>query len=130
MDYLLNCDKHYGLIVQPDSGSADYNYHEQLKTNILILDHHDIEAGQKLIQAGKLTISNQSTTQQEPKVQPKVQAVNPQVAKAKKAASLPSSRADKKTVIDYLDADGNIDMDSEEFNKAYAAFNAKLQRKY
>lgn len=87
------------------------------------------EAGQKLIQAGKLTIANQTIAQQEPKAQPK-QAVNPQVAKAKKAASLPSSRADKKTVIDYLDADGNIDMDSEEFNKAYAAFNAKLQRKY
>lgn len=58
MDYLLNCNKHYGLIVQPDSGSADYNYHEQLKTNILILDHHDIEEGQKISEYA-VVINNQ-----------------------------------------------------------------------
>lgn len=58
IDYLLNCGTHYGLIVQPDSGSADFIYHEQLDTNILILDHHDIEEGQQL-SSRAVVINNQ-----------------------------------------------------------------------
>lgn len=87
------------------------------------------DAGTKLMQSGRLNTANTNnqTTQQTVPVQ---QQVNPQVTRAKKSASLPSSRADKKSVVDYLDADGNIDTESEEFQKAYEAFSAKLQRKY
>ena len=41
--YLMNNDKHYDLVILPDSSSNDYVYHEQLKeigTRVLVLDHH------------------------------------------------------------------------------------------
>jgi len=40
---LLEGDKHYGLVICPDSSSNDYKYHEQLAeidTSVLVLDHH------------------------------------------------------------------------------------------
>lgn len=40
---LLEGDKHYRLVICPDSSSNDYKYHEQLaeiSTSVLVLDHH------------------------------------------------------------------------------------------
>lgn len=43
IDTILHSDKHYDLVILPDSSSNDYKYHEQLKeinTPCLVLDHH------------------------------------------------------------------------------------------
>ena len=45
MNWLSNKDN-LGLVVLPDAGSNDYEYHKELKKqgiNVLILDHHDAE---------------------------------------------------------------------------------------
>ena len=48
---LMDTNTHYDLIILPDSSSNDYDYHEKLKENgtrCLVLDHHEIETGQKI----------------------------------------------------------------------------------
>lgn len=50
IDKILNCNKHYDVVILPDASSNDYSYHEQLKeigTFCLVLDHHDVEEGTK-----------------------------------------------------------------------------------
>ena len=46
IDYLIDCNIDYDLIVCPDSSSNDYEYHERLKElgiPVLVLDHHIVE---------------------------------------------------------------------------------------
>ena len=48
---LLDKDFAYNLIILPDSSSNDYEYHEMLGaqgSKFLILDHHEIDEGQKI----------------------------------------------------------------------------------
>lgn len=48
---LLDKDFAYNLIILPDSSSNDYEYHEMigaLGSQFLILDHHEIDEGQKI----------------------------------------------------------------------------------
>lgn len=48
---LLDKDFAYNLIILPDSSSNDYEYHEMLGAHgskFLILDHHEIDEGQKI----------------------------------------------------------------------------------
>jgi single-stranded-DNA-specific exonuclease len=48
---LLDNDFAYNLIILPDSSSNDYEYHEmigELGSKFLILDHHEIDEGQKI----------------------------------------------------------------------------------
>ena len=48
---IINSDIHYDLIILPDSSSNDYIYHEELGkigTICLVLDHHEIDPGQKI----------------------------------------------------------------------------------
>ena len=48
---LLDKDFAYNLIILPDSSSNDYEYHEmigELGSRFLILDHHEIDEGQKI----------------------------------------------------------------------------------
>jgi single-stranded-DNA-specific exonuclease len=43
INHIMNNEKHYDLVLLPDSSSNDYAYHEQLKeigTRVLVLDHH------------------------------------------------------------------------------------------
>lgn len=50
---LLDNDFAYNLIILPDSSSNDYEYHEMLGaqgSKFLILDHHEIDEGQKISQ--------------------------------------------------------------------------------
>lgn len=53
IQYLLDSDIVYDLVILPDSSSNDYEYHEALGargTQFLILDHHEIDEDQKLSQ--------------------------------------------------------------------------------
>ena len=61
---LLNDNTVYDLIILPDSSSNDYEYHEGLGargTKFLILDHHEIDEGQKISQYACL-INNQTSS--------------------------------------------------------------------
>ena len=42
-------EENYNLVIQPDSGTNDYEYHIQMPdTKFLILDHHDLDANTKI----------------------------------------------------------------------------------
>lgn len=59
IDYVLECSDEIDMIIQPDSGSNDFIYHEQLKEkNIpcLILDHHITD---EEISSNAIIINNQ-----------------------------------------------------------------------
>lgn len=58
---LLSQDKVYDLIICPDSSSNDEEYHTLLKesgTKILVLDHHEVDEGQKF-SSNAVIINNQ-----------------------------------------------------------------------
>ena len=65
IDLILNCDKHFDLIILPDSSSNDYNEHELLgtqeHTRCLVLDHHEIDENTKLSKFACI-INNQLST--------------------------------------------------------------------
>ena len=52
MDFILNCNRTFDLIILPDSSSNDYEKHELLGTQghvcCLVLDHHEIDEDTKL----------------------------------------------------------------------------------
>lgn len=45
---ILESDVAYDLIILPDSSSNDYDYHEELHTPCLVLDHHEIDDNQPI----------------------------------------------------------------------------------
>ena len=59
---LLSMDEKIDLIILPDSSSNDYEYHEALKevAPCLVLDHHDLEAGNQ-ISDNAIIINNQTS---------------------------------------------------------------------
>ena len=63
IDYLMDLDKVYDLIILPDSSTNDYEYHEALGargTKFLILDHHDLEPDKPISQYACI-INNQTS---------------------------------------------------------------------
>lgn len=61
--WLADLEEPYDLIILPDSSSNDYDYHEvlgRLGTKCLILDHHEIDEGQKISQYACI-INNQTS---------------------------------------------------------------------
>lgn len=63
IDWLLQTDLVYDLIILPDSSTNDYEYHEALGergTKFLILDHHDLEPD-KMISYHACVINNQTS---------------------------------------------------------------------
>lgn len=61
IDNILNGDIHYDLIIQPDSGSNDLEYHKQLDeigTKVLVLDHHLLE---KEVASNVVLVNNQTS---------------------------------------------------------------------
>lgn len=61
IDNILNGDTHYDLIIQPDSGSNDLEYHKQLDeigTKVLVLDHHLLE---KEVAPNVVLVNNQTS---------------------------------------------------------------------
>lgn len=51
IDFLLDLDKPFDLIILPDSSSNDFEYHEALGAQgvrCLVLDHHDLEEGKQI----------------------------------------------------------------------------------
>ena len=65
IDWLVDLEEPYDLVILPDSSSNDYDYHEvlgRLGTKCLILDHHEIDEGQKISQYACI-INNQTSEQ-------------------------------------------------------------------
>lgn len=63
INWLVDLKEPYDLIILPDSSSNDYEYHEALGalgTKCLILDHHEIDEGQKISQYACI-INNQTS---------------------------------------------------------------------
>lgn len=61
IENILKSDVYYDLIIQPDSGSNDLEYHKQLEeigTKVLILDHHLLE---KEVNSNVVLINNQTS---------------------------------------------------------------------
>ena len=53
IEHILDSDDFYDLIILPDSSSNDYEFHEALGAHgmrCLVLDHHEIDEGQKISQ--------------------------------------------------------------------------------
>ena len=63
IDYLMDLDFVYDLIILPDSSTNDFEYHEALGargTKFLVLDHHDLETTKDISQYAVI-INNQTS---------------------------------------------------------------------
>lgn len=63
IDYLMDLDFVYDLIILPDSSTNDFEYHEALGargTKFLVLDHHDLEITKNISQYAVI-INNQTS---------------------------------------------------------------------
>lgn len=61
IDYILNNEKKYEVVILPDSSSNDFEYHEQLKAQeigVLVLDHHIVDSQ---ISDNAIVINNQTS---------------------------------------------------------------------
>ena len=63
IDWLVDLEEPYDLIILPDSSTNDYDYHEvlgRLGTKFLVLDHHDLEITKDISQYAVI-INNQTS---------------------------------------------------------------------
>ena len=63
IDWLVDLEEPYDLIILPDSSTNDYDYHEvlgRLGTKFLVLDHHDLEPTKDISQYA-VVVNNQTS---------------------------------------------------------------------
>lgn len=63
IDWLVDLEEPYDLIILPDSSTNDYDYHEvlgRLGTKFLVLDHHDLEITKDISQYA-IIVNNQTS---------------------------------------------------------------------